>query len=283
MKQVLSRVRMFRTTAGLGGALALAVPTIVVGLATPVGAAVPTPAIFSECPVHAFVAAHSPVNACVVGATNEGEFKIGKLYITFHGPGKLQGAFDDNLATPNWADALDGQSFSAPPQLLPEPVLALLGNPSGVTAPSDSEVTAVASQAGPITFSLSADGGLGATLVLPIKFHMENPLLGSRCFIGTDSSPVVLTLTTGTSGTLTGNLGSLSVYDHGNILQTNGSEVVDGQFRVPGASGCGSGDVWDSAIDASSALPSGPGHNAVTLYGGFDLATTKFVAHKSGV
>lgn len=129
---------------------------------------------------------------------------------------------------------LDGQSFSAPRQLLPEPVLALLGNPAGVTAPH-ANVYAVASQAAPIGFSLNVGSEITTTLTLPLKFHMVNSLLGSHCYIGTDADPIVLTLTTGTSGTLTGTLGSLNVFDNGKVLQTVGTEVVDGQFSVPAA------------------------------------------------
>ena len=276
------RPRPIRALAVLAMTVAIGAPLVGVGTASSAAAAVPTPSNFAECPVHGYVAAHAPVNVCLVGSTAEGEFKIGSLAMTFRGPGKLQGGFNDVITTPNWVDALDGQSFTAPRQVLPIPVLTFLGNPSGVTPPSNSVVDAVASQAGPITFTLQSSTGLAATLVLPLKFHMVNRLLGNHCYLGTDSAPITLTLTTGTSGALTGTLGSLAIYDNGKIIQTAGSEVVDGLFSVPGATGCGTGGVWDSAIDAANSLPSASGSNAVTLYGGFDLALARYIAHQLG-
>ena len=282
MHQAHFRLRPVRALFVLAVTVAIGAPLVCAGTASSAAAAAPTPTKFAECPVHGYVAANSPVNICLAGSTAEGEIKIGSLAMTFRGPGKLQGGFNDLIATPNWVDSLDGQSFTVPRQVLPTPVLVFLGNPSGVTPPSNSVVDAVPSQAGPITFSLTTSSGLGATLVLPLKFHMVNPLLGAHCYIGSDSAPITLTLTTGTSGALTGTLGSLAVFDNGKIIQTSGSEVVDGQFSVPGATGCGNGGVWDGAIDAANSLPSASGSNAVTLYGGFDLAEARFIAHQLG-
>jgi hypothetical protein len=93
----------------------------------------------------------------------------------------------------------------------------------------------------------------------------------NNCFVGTPSDPVVLNLTTGTSGTLTGTLGTLNI-ERNSIAYTTGTEVVDNQFSAPGATGCGSGGVWDSAIDSNNGLPSAAGSNEAILYGSFDLA-----------
>ena len=50
------------------------------------------------------------------------------------------------------------------------------------------------------------------TIVLPIKVRLVNPLLGAECSIGSNSHPIVLSLTTGTSGRLTGNPGKEDVH-----------------------------------------------------------------------
>jgi hypothetical protein len=156
---------------------------------------------FTQCPVDAFVSPiNKPVTVCLVGITDQGTINIGGLDTTFHGPGMVQGGINLTESfggTFNWAQALDGVSFSAPAQLLSKPVMAILGNPSGVTPPAQSQVYVAAKQAGPITFGVS-NGGL--VTVVPLSFHLQNPLLGPNCYVGMVGNPVTLNLTTGTSG-----------------------------------------------------------------------------------
>jgi len=211
----------------------------------------------------------------------QGTIDIGTLDTTFHGPGIVDGGTALNSATqPNWVEALNGQSFSSPRQLLSIPVMALLGNPSGVTPPDNSDVYVVAQQAGPMGFSLITPGqGLNPLTVVPLSFHLINPLLGPNCYIGTEADPVTLNLTTGTSGALTGNLGTLSTAGFTGGLYTTGTEVVDGTFATPAATGCGNGGVWDTAIDTTGNLPSASGSNEAILYGNFALARAGWVKH----
>jgi hypothetical protein len=107
-----------------------------------------------------------------------------------------------------------------------------------------------------------------------------NPLLGPNCYIGTDSDPITLNLTTATSGALTGTLGTLVSNNNGETLQTIGTEVVDGTFSTPAATGCGTDGVWDSAIDTTGNLPSASGANEAILYGNFAIASSKWVKHQ---
>jgi hypothetical protein len=109
---------------------------------------------------------------------------------------------------------------------------------------------------------------------------LVNPLLGPNCYIGTDSDPITLNLTAGTSGALTGTLGTTLSGNNGHTLQTVGTEVVDNTFTVPGATGCGTDGVWDSAIDATGGLPSASGASEAILYGNFALATSSWVKHE---
>jgi hypothetical protein len=231
--------------------------------------------VFKQCPVDGTLspAGSGPVAICLHGVAAEGTINIGSLDTTFKGPGLVQGGTGALGAAPAWADALDGQSFSAPRQLLAKPILAALGNPQGVKPPAQSQVYVVAQQAGPMAF-----GFVGSDVVttIPMSFHLINPLLGNNCFVGTPSDPVVLNLTTGTSGTLTGTLGTLNIA-HKSIAYTTGTEVVDNSFSAPGATGCGSGGVWDSAIDTNNGLPSASGSNEAILYGSFDLAQSTAV------
>jgi hypothetical protein len=280
MKHVRASARRSRTFGAISGVGVVAVS--LVAFAVPASADVPppTPQTFTQCPVDGVVnlPPDRPVTTCIVGVAAQGSIIIGSLNTTFHGPGLVQGGFDGNAATtPNWAQALNGQSFSAPRQLLPKPVMALLGNPQGVSPPANSDVWVVTKQVGPMKFSLSFSGGIVTTTVIPLSFQMVNSLLGPNCFIGDATNPITLTLTTGTSGALTGTLGQLVFSNGGQIGQTIGTEVVDGLFSVPGASGCGSGGVFDNMIDSVNALPSPSGANQVFLYGNFDLAAANYI------
>jgi hypothetical protein len=222
------------------------------------------------------------INWCIVGVTNQGTIDIGSLDTTFHGPGKVDGGYATNSPIqPNWVDALDGQSFSAPRQLLSIPVMTLIGNPA-ITPPNDSDVYVVAQQAGPMGFDIftPGQGGLNPLTVVPLSFHLVNPVLGPNCYVGTVGDPITLNLTTGTSGALTGSLGTL--VGTSNWLQTIGTEVVDGTFSTPGATGCGTDGVWDSAIDTTGDLPSPSGANKAIFYGNFNIALSHWVKHHLG-
>ncbi len=111
-------------------------------------------------------------------------------------------------------------------------------------------------------------------LTLPVKVHLENPLLGSTCFIGSSSSPIIWHLTTGVTsppaGTspLTGTLGEVFFLEEAQILQTKGSELVDNTWSAPSASGCGGFGVeliLDPIINASVGVPAAAGKNAAVL------------------
>jgi len=85
----------------------------------------------------------------------------------------------------------------------------------------------------------------------PIKVHITGPLVGSTCYIGSDSNPIVLkpTLTDGriqyfgTTPVLRGTLG-------------------DSTFNVPASTGCG---LVGTLVNLALGLPSGSGKNLVTL------------------
>jgi hypothetical protein len=155
----------------------------------------------------------------------------------------------------------------------------LIGNPSGVTPPENSQVYVESAQAGQMAFGI-ANGGI--VTQVPLSFHLVNPLLGGNCYVGTTSDPIVLNLTTGTSGALTGSLGIVDPYGQfAGGLYTVDTEVVDNQFTVPAATGCGPGGVWDSAITALEGANS-PGSNTAILYGNYALALASWVKHHGG-
>jgi hypothetical protein len=278
----LRRSRIF--LAALGAVFAI--PVAALGFAPSASAIQPVPPptaqTFAQCPVNGHL---GKSGICIVGVAAQGTIDIGPLDTTFHGPGLVQGGWDQSAGTDgddtiNWTDALDGQSYSAPRQLLSMPVMALLGNPE-VTPPADSDVWVESQQAGPMGFDIvtPGQGGINPYTVIPLSFHLVNPLLGPDCYIGTDSDPITLHLTTGMSGTISGALGTLKVGPGATWIQTLGTEVVDNTFTAPPATGCGTDGVWDSAITAMEGADA-PGSNTVILYGNFDLGGAKWVKHQ---
>jgi hypothetical protein len=80
---------------------------------------------------------------------------------------------------------------------------------------------------------------------LPIKVHLINPALGSHCYVGSNSNPIMLEMTDYTTNPpppnhpITGRVPELELDPAlpGVIDATNG-EFVDNSFAAPGATGC---------------------------------------------
>jgi hypothetical protein len=79
---------------------------------------------------------------------------------------------------------------------------------------------------------------------IPIKVHLENSALGSKCYIGSDASPIVLNLMTGTTNPpvpiqpISGKTFIPAFEPVREILILNGGIFADNTFGTPGASGC---------------------------------------------
>jgi hypothetical protein len=115
--------------------------------------------------------------------------------------------------------------------------------------------------------------GLGVSLILPVKVHLENPLFGESCYIGSSSSPLIWNLRTDTTSPpppnkpITGNPGEVEFLDEGRILKLKGVELVDNAWSAPGASGCGGifSFILDPIVNASVGVPSAAGTNSAKL------------------
>jgi hypothetical protein len=131
--------------------------------------------------------------------------------------------------------------------------------------------------AGPITdFTPLADGENYPLFNLPLKFHLLNVFLGLNCYVGTSSSPILLSPSTGTTAPpapnkpITGNSGTVALSADPNgftdlIAAFDGATLVDNSFAVPSASGCGIAGSLDWLVDLLFGLGSASGHNSATL------------------
>jgi hypothetical protein len=147
----------------------------------------------------------------------------------------------------------------------------------GVTATA--ELAAPASSIGlsePALFEpvLSEAFGIPA-LQLPVKVKLTNPLLGEKCYIGSEAEPIVLKLITGKTKPpkpnepITGAPGTIESNEEGTILTISHNKLVDNSFAAPGVNGCGgsfSGQI-DPLVNKALGLPSPAGTNTAILEG----------------
>ncbi len=118
-------------------------------------------------------------------------------------------------------------------------------------------------------------------LKMPVKVHLENPFLGSSCFVGSSSSPITWKLTSGTTSSpnpITGSSGVTKALEGGRILQLNGNILVDNTWSAPKATGCGGllgflvNPIVNSQLGTTTA-----GNNSAKLENTVNTATTTAV------
>ncbi|HEU5063269.1 MAG TPA: hypothetical protein VFT79_08990 [Solirubrobacterales bacterium] len=254
---------------------------------------------FAKCPT-----ANTSVELCIYAETVSGVITTGKKSVPVKNKVILQGGLDpvqngEIFGPLNFVGATDGNTLTKVPQPVPGGLL-------GVTAPTwwpkflqdlfnetinngFTGVTATMELAGPpsaIQFNLlNAFLGNGIGLAMPVKVKLSNPFLGNNCYIGSNSNPIQLKLTTGTTSPpppnapISGNPGLPEGREEGNLLVINGNKLVDNAFATPGANGCGGlfSFLVDPFVDSIVGVPSPAGTNTAILEGTTYLGDTKAV------
>jgi hypothetical protein len=269
----------------LAGALVAALMVPATASAAPTGEF----ARFAKCPY-----TNPVIFACVYAETTAGTFTLGNKTVPIVNPVILQGGVEtvipETLFGPlKFYGATDGNTLSKTPQPVPGGLL-------GVTAPGwwpkflrdlfnetinngFTGVTATVELAAPassIELSLANTAlGKGTALGLPVKVKLSNPFLGNSCYIGSNSNPIQLKLTTGTTSPpppntpIIGNPGTLEEPVPGLAVIRN-NRLVDNSFSAPGANGCGGLLLsWavDPFVDSIVGTPSAAGRNTAILEG----------------
>ena len=104
-----------------------------------------------------------------------------------------------------------------------------------------------------------------------MKIKLENPLLGGECYIGSNTEPIELALTSGATSppapnkSIHGALGTLKGKEKGKILVITGNKLVGNAFAVGKAHGCGLLGILDGLIESKLGLPSPAGENTAIL------------------
>jgi hypothetical protein len=282
-------------------ALALLVPFASLGIVSSAMAKEPTGdfAVFKQCPRFT-----GGVNYCLYSTIKSGEVAIGKTSVPITNPITLQGGYDRNEEkepiTETFVGAINGETLSKSPQKVPGGLLGLVNcseisnflekiacevvfenGLTGVNATT--ELAKPASEIGISTDNLLNEEGVA--LSLPVKVHLENPFLGSECYVGSSSGPVTLNLTTGTTSPpapnkpIKGKVGKLKFKDEFSFTEITENTLVDNAFSVPTANGCGGifSFLIDPIIDSKLELPSASGKNTAIQNGSIFSATAERV------
>lgn len=122
-------------------------------------------------------------------------------------------------------------------------------------------------------------------LKMPVKFRLENPFLGSKCYVGSNGSPVIWNLTSGKTSppgpntSIEGSAGKIQALEGGRILQLNGNKLVDNAWAAPSATGCGGilGFLVNPIVNGAAGLPAAAGNNTAILENTVATSTTAAV------
>jgi len=293
--------------------MALMVPLVSLAAASP---AMAQPkgifSIFANCPLGTIKALGVPPGdaLCQDGLTTSGEFAIGSTKVpisktlTLEGGAIPTGNSEEYFLLPG----ANGTSLSKVELNVPGGLLDLINceeikgdklleklergtckaifenKTTGVTATTE----VVANERNPaILNTANLSFGEGTAITLPVRVHLKNPLLGSGCYIGSESSPIELHLTTGTTSPnppnkpIKGKVGKESnekEFGHF-LLKLKENSLVDNAFSVPTAEGCGEllSFIIDPIVDSKLKLPSADGSNTAILNGELNTATAEAV------
>lgn len=243
-------------------------------------------AAFNNCP-----STNPNAFKCLQAVTGGGKVVLGKKSVPIVNPVTLQGGVTESVSAgggnfvSTMIAATNGETLTKTPQPVPGGLLGLVNckeisvswirsSCEAVLENGFTGVNATLELSKPANEIVLNEGALlekeGVALKLPVKVHLENPFLGSSCYVG----PITWNLTTGTTKppagykALTGESGSVTFTEEFQILNLTGTELVENNWSAPTASGCGGFLIEyliNPIINASVGLPSAAGKNETVL------------------
>jgi len=247
---------------------------------------------FKYCPL-----SNPATNFCTVANTTSGEFTVGKRTVPINKTITLQGGLHENSSGELEFIAAEGaETLSKTPLFVPGGLFNIVAPEylnkeekekfektinEGITGVT--ETTELAKPASSIklnTNNLIFEEGVA--LQLPVKVKLGNVFLGEGCFVGSESSPITLNLTTGTTSPpapnkpIKGASGHGEFLEEGALVRLTGGSLVDNAFAAPGSHGCGTikafEGIVDEAVNIALGVPSAAGHNTAILNGNLEEA-----------
>jgi hypothetical protein len=271
-------------------ALGIVSPTVAMAAKEPTGLF----AVFKDCP--RFTAG---VELCQYSQITGGVVTLNRLSVPITNTITWQGGIHEEEGTgkETFFEAINGETFSREPQSVPGGLSSLIdcneitgrgfqdrtrrGLCEGLLQHSwwqgVSETTELAEPTSDVGINRTAAYSGGIALSLPVRFHLESPLLGRDCYIGSSTEPVVLNLTWGTTSPpppntpISGHFPTAEILEGGQLVYLPGVSSVDNTFAVPAATGCGGPFAFliDPLINSKVGLPSPAGNNTV-IHNGYD-------------
>lgn len=287
-----------RKLTGVTGALVLVAAIAAMALPAVASAHEGDYARFNNCP-----STTEGVFKCINSVTEGGEVKLGNKTVPIVNDVLLQGGFtkpNSETHISQFVGSTNGVTLEPVPQPVPGGLAGLVNCKqltdfilraaceftfeNGLTGVNSTlELARPASEILISEFNLA--GEIGLALKLPVKVHLENPFLGSECYVGSSSSPIIWELTTGATSppppntSIHGSSGEFSFLDEGRIGILHESHLVDNAWSAPGANGCGGlfSFVLDPIINAAVGVPAASGKNTAILIATTSVATAKAV------
>lgn len=245
---------------------------------------------FGECPL-----SNPSLASCLFSESDGGYFQVGTKTVPLKNPVVLQGGLELNEAFESiFVGAENGETLVKTPQPVPGGLLGIeapkwwpiwlqnwFNNKineglTGVTATV--ELAAPASSIEIDTLNLLLE--TGTALSLPVKIKLDNVLLGSNCYIGSNSNPVVIDFTSGETSPpppnepINGSAGNFEINEAGTLVTLSGGKLVNNSFGAPAANGCGGilSFFIDPLVNSILGLPAPAGTNAAVLEGKIQIA-----------
>jgi hypothetical protein len=242
---------------------------------------------FANCPYK-----NPETSKCIYSTTVGGEVVLGSKTVPIVNPAVLQGGYTEGTKATGYNSKFiaptSGPTLSKAPQPVPGGLAGLVNckEISNFILKTSCEFTfengltgvnatlELARPASEIVVNENNLGGeIGTALKLPVMIHLENPFLGSSCYVGSSSSPIYWNLTTGTTNPpppnkpIKGTAGHPEFLEEGGILETQGAVLVDNAWAAPGVNGCGGllSILLDPIVDTSAGLPAAAGKNTAIL------------------
>jgi len=253
---------------------------------------------FNYCP-----STNTEVKKCLYSVTVGGKIILGKKTTPIENPVTLQGGYgkpNSETHIAKFYEATNGITLSKSPQGVPGGLAGLINCKeisnfvfrilceatfeNGLTGVNATlELAKPASQIQISEFNLLIEEGLA--LQLPVKVHLENPFLGSSCYVGSSTNPLIWNLTTGETAppkgfkSIKGTSGLLEGKEEDEIVGLTGNELVDNTWGAPGATGCGEpfSLILDPILDLALGVPSSAGENTAILVNNLDVASAAAV------
>lgn len=297
--------------------LAVALTALAAAVSAPSASASVADSPFSDfqyCPYNDASIVASRGAACIYNVTSSGTLSIGNTSLAIEPSIVLQGAVV-NLGASTLVDAVGAPTLSAPPGNVPGGLLGITNPAPNWPFPlwqafwsivnSVNGVTATMELVAPVDAffinALSTPSDLSSYVArLHVRVKLGNPFLGDTCYIGSAQNPINLRLITWTTNPpppnqpISGTQGTPSTIwvnqaQGIGYQKVDNSTLVDNEFSVPAASGCGNialglpiitqllDGLVSGAVNLKVGLPSASGKNTAIMNGYTEIGSARFI------